>query len=719
MSSRVSTSEGPERSSRVAADVRLLALADAVRGLTAPFSCGGTVSVEAPVELRLGSRRVRVEDVDGRLGKKLARHCPPAPFGVGGQTMYDNRVRQGRQLLARDQAFQVEGIPLAAILEDVRATLCPSDRLPPHAELYALNVYQAGGRFAVHKDTPRDPAVFATLVVRLPVSFRGGRLVLEHPEGACAFDWGDGYFERPDPLALQWAAFFADVDHEIETVRSGTRVTLTWHLTRAAGAETARPLPPGTGPLRETLRAVLADPAWYPEGAVLAVPCVHLYAQTPEGARLAGSLDSERAALLKGRDRLVAEVALELGLRAAFRPYLFEDCAGDSWALERDLAAADLKLFRARQLTPDELEALPLAQSAWEPGDRSVWLFAPPWSYRNDGRPDALLAPRRLVGEVEYSATGYFGNEGSDLAFYVAGALHLEIPERAAREVAPPPSPASDAAQPVDLIVLACKTNALRCRQLGTALTVTWRKAVRDEVPGMILTMVPSKRWVHGRTSYVSGPTVATRFDPNALGLTPLGLREDGPWDPRDHLDPSDSEDEIPLWFQAMLASGTRTAYEMEQVIPGSDPESLDDPITSSVDRSDAGDYAGAHALLMDLLAADLRCLDAHAHLGNLVFDHDPTQALRHYEVGAAIGELTLGPDFDGVLPWGLVDNRPYLRCLHGVGLSAWRLGERTLARTVFGRLLWLNPDDQQGARFCLEALDAGRTWEEMNATFA
>ena len=28
----------------------------------------------------------------------------------------------------------------------------------------------------------------------------------------------------------------------------------------------------------------------------------------------------------------------------------------------------------------------------------------------------------------EYSATGYFGNEGSDVDFYIYGALHVEIP---------------------------------------------------------------------------------------------------------------------------------------------------------------------------------------------------------------------------------------------------------------------------------------------------
>ena len=34
-------------------------------------------------------------------------------------------------------------------------------------------------------------------------------------------------------------------------------------------------------------------------------------------------------------------------------------------------------------------------------------------------------------------------------------------------------------------------------------------------------------------------------------------------------------------------------------------------------------------------------------------------------------------------------------------------------AKKVFNRMLWLNPDDNQGARFFLAEIDAGRTWYE------
>ncbi len=114
----------------------------------------------------------------------------------------------------------------------------------------------------------------------------------------------------------------------------------------------------------------------------------------------------------------------------------------------------------------------------------------------------------------------------------------------------------------------------------------------------------------------------------------------------------------------------------------------------------------------MELCEADLRCLDAHAHLGNFVFGLNPQDALRHYEIGLRIGELSLGGDFNGLLPWSLVDNRPFLRCMHGFALCLWRLGRFSEAALVFQRMLWLNPSDNQGVRFLIDPVKAKTPWD-------
>ena len=77
------------------------------------------------------------------------------------------------------------------------------------------------------------------------------------------------------------------------------------------------------------------------------------------------------------------------------------------------------------------------------------------------------------------------------------------------------------------------------------------------------------------------------------------------------------------------------------------------------------------------------------------------------------IAELSLVPGFDGVLPWACVYNRPYLRCSHGHALCLWRLGRHLEAQEAFERILMLNPNDNQGVRFCWDDVRHGRSWEE------
>jgi hypothetical protein len=267
--------------------------------------------------------------------------------------------------------------------------------------------------------------------------------------------------------------------------------------------------------------------------------------------------------------------------------------------------------------------------------------------------------------------------------------------------------------RPLNLIVLALKSNALRCRILGTERELTLRTAVRYEVPGEIITVIPTKQWTHGGHPYLSGKVQSSRLDERALGLVPLGLRPEGDWDPEEEYWGEEGEP-IPGWAKPIIARGKRPAFEMEQVIPGADPDDPEtDPIIEASELNASGDRRGAEELLIGMLAQDLRCLDAHGHLGNFEFERRPQQAMRHYMVGAGIGALALGAAFNDVLPWGLIDNRPFLRCLHGVGLCFWRLGDIKAAAQTFTRMLWLNPSDNQGERFNLANVEAGRTWEE------
>ena len=271
-----------------------------------------------------------------------------------------------------------------------------------------------------------------------------------------------------------------------------------------------------------------------------------------------------------------------------------------------------------------------------------------------------------------------------------------------------------DMTQDIELIAVAVKGNAISCRLPAKDRVVTIRPSGPwDVAPGEIITVAPRKQWRYGGHPYLSGEINAWRLDIAALGLTPLKLEERGMWDPKDHYW-GEPDEPIEEWAKPIISQGPRPEYEMGQVLPGENPDDPDtDPILEAVELKEARDSLGAHRRLMTLLAADLRCLDAHAHLGNFVFDHSPEKAIRHYEVGVRIGDLSLGEGFNGVLHWGHIKNRPFLRCMQGYGLCLWRLGQLKEAEEVFTRMLWLNPTDNQGVRFLLSEVRERKVWHD------
>jgi hypothetical protein len=61
-----------------------------------------------------------------------------------------------------------------------------------------------------------------TLVVTLPSSYIGGELIVGHNEERKAY--------RGSKTALSLVAFYADCRHEVLSVKSGYRITLTYNL---------------------------------------------------------------------------------------------------------------------------------------------------------------------------------------------------------------------------------------------------------------------------------------------------------------------------------------------------------------------------------------------------------------------------------------------------------------------------------------------------------
>lgn len=167
-----------------------------------------------------------------------------------------------------------------------------------------------------------------------------------------------------------------------------------------------------------------------------------------------------------------------------------------------------------------------------------------------------------------------------------------------------------DLSRPVELVVLAVKERAARCRLLGTDSTITLRSSgLWDAVPGEIITVRPRKHWRYAGHPYLSGDVADMRLDVAALGLAPLRLEPYGTWDPAEEYW-GEEGDAIDDWARSIIAHGPRPEFEIEQVLPGSDPNDPDvDPIIESNELRDAGDLAGARRILMALLVTSSRAV--------------------------------------------------------------------------------------------------------------
>jgi hypothetical protein len=427
-------------------------LRHAVHGVRAPFTCEGTLVPEEPVTLcfsdntQIAVLRARDTFEQERLLRPLVERCAAAAFGMGRKTRYDRTVRDALQIKAEGGAFSVLHFDpgAAGILEQIRRELAPYIPDALIAELYNLNVYATGGHFVPHKDTPRGSDMLGTLVVCLPAQFSNGAFVVKHHGVFQTYDWGQAIRKQAEPARIHWAAFFGDVDHQIERVWGGLRVTLTYLIRHGAnGAPSAVPDRDRRALntlVQHKLRVMLADRRFLARGGTLAFPCSHLYHQDGRFQRKQRPLSRQTVCSLKGRDHVVAAAAMAEGLEVTLYPYMIETCADGAWQLDRFPTPREQAALGDHMDPTDVENALPVRASSQGAGDFDVvWVDPPPhfngtptmYPEIAEGRAQAVdpdLPALMHLHACEYSATGYFGNEGSDIDLYIYCALHVAIP---------------------------------------------------------------------------------------------------------------------------------------------------------------------------------------------------------------------------------------------------------------------------------------------------
>ena len=120
----------------------------------------------------------------------------------------------------------------------------------------------------------------------------------------------------------------------------------------------------------------------------------------------------------------------------------------------------------------------------------------------------------------------------------------------------------------------------------------------------------------------------------------------------------------------------------------------------------ESGRSQEAESLMRALLDTCPNHIDALHHLG--LWLGDEGQALQSYvlcQAAVAIGLHAIPPRFSwerSKLSWLELDNRPFLRAYHCLGI--WRMdqGLWDQAIEIFTRLMRVNPNDNQGARYLL-----------------
>ncbi|MBM2832418.1 MAG: hypothetical protein HW414_1470 [Dehalococcoidia bacterium] len=121
----------------------------------------------------------------------------------------------------------------------------------------------------------------------------------------------------------------------------------------------------------------------------------------------------------------------------------------------------------------------------------------------------------------------------------------------------------------------------------------------------------------------------------------------------------------------------------------------------------DEGDLDQAERAFNAVLAAMPDHLDAIHHLAMVLSERDLIyQANDLWEQAVRIGRKTFPKDFnpgEDRLQWGWLENRPFLRCLHGLALAKYEEYHTGEALSLFQELLSLNPNDNQGVRAMAE----------------
>lgn len=169
-----------------------------------------------------------------------------------------------------------------------------------------------GSFFKAHRDTPRGEKMFASLVIFYPTFHQGGALHIRKDGAEWSFD-SEALTDHETPH-IGYVALYSDVEHEVDLVKSGFRVSITYNLYYEDLTKVPTTLSPNALAFKNTLEGLLCDSTFLPDGGWLGFGLEYHYPlpTAAKNIKLDAISDS-----LKGSDAEIMQVAKQLALDAS------------------------------------------------------------------------------------------------------------------------------------------------------------------------------------------------------------------------------------------------------------------------------------------------------------------------------------------------------------------------------------------------------------------
>jgi hypothetical protein len=372
----------------------------------------------------------------------LANACDPATFGKNDQDVYDESYWKAGKLSAGEFSMDLDVGNLIKIVRN--SLLCGMQaQKPVRAELYNLNVYGhyhschrfslltdvASGEksfFKAHIDTPRSERMFGSLVVFFPTTYEGGSLIMRQKGEEWSFDAANVLAEAQD-FQVAYVALYSDVEHEVSTVTSGYRVSVTYNLYFDDDSPVPTSLSPSATSFKSELETLLLDPTFLPDGGVLGFDLEHYY---PVQNSSSSYVDLKHVGeCLKGTDAEIMAIAKELSLPVSVWGLIHPDREGVLLAMQGSIPG-----FNEHQGYHDDFEDV--CEILTSRGAKIVGVDeTAERDERRDMRVNWVTQPSKLNQSQKMYA--YYGNSAEARYTYNSFCLFVEIGKPGMRSVKP------------------------------------------------------------------------------------------------------------------------------------------------------------------------------------------------------------------------------------------------------------------------------------------